>query len=320
MVFAHQNLDQLAAGLRASIMASTTIKFAGGVSCQGRAGASPRTCGASRSSCRSRRKRAKHTEFACWVKNLTPQAIGVTVPLGYVDSQPTLSEDDFQFLIERNRERYCAPIEPVTLPPPSLPPVAPAPVTPADVPLRRRAKPADAPLPPLGRGGRQHQYLQHLLKQMAEERGYRAVIEEPILEGAGRVDVSLSKGDTRIACEISVNTKGDQELGNIEKCIAAGYAQVILVAPEQRHLNTMRKFIGGHLEAEETEKVQYLLPDEFMAYLDGVRATGEATEEMVRGYKVKVAHRVVSEADAEARRKAISLVLARSLGRLKSDR
>ena len=356
MVLAHQNLDQLSTGLRASIMASTSIKFAGGVSAKdARTFAADMRC--EPEFVQERRKRPKHTEFACWVKNLTPQAIGVTVPLGYVEDQPTITKDDYQILIEGNRDRYCAPIEFTKFGPPSSfapdvvvdrvtaltpptsdiganettaveidapPPPAsePSPILlsrPVDPSKPKTQKPSDIPPPPLGRGGRQHQYLQHLLKQAAEERGYRAVIEEPILEGTGRVDVSLSRRHVRIACEISVNTKGDQELGNIEKCIAAGYGQVILVAQDQRHLSTMRKFILGHLEGDEAEKVQFMLPDEFMTYLDGVTAGSEANEEMIHGYKVKVTHRMVSEKDAEARRKAITQVLARSLGRLKES-
>src|SRR3546814_13562556 len=70
-----------------------------------------------------------------------------------------------------------------------------------------------------------------LLKQVAQERGYHTTIEEPILDGAGRVDVSLSKGDMRTGCEISVTSARDQELGNVEKCLAAGYDKVILVSP-----------------------------------------------------------------------------------------
>ena len=77
-------------------------------------------------------------------------------------------------------------------------------------------------IPQSGRGGRQHKYLQQLIKQLAEERGFRATIEETILDGAGRVDVSLVCDEIRVACQVSVTTTKDWELGGIEKCFAAG--------------------------------------------------------------------------------------------------
>jgi hypothetical protein len=43
------------------------------------------------------------------------------------------------------------------------------------------------------------------------------------------VDVSLSREGVRIACEISVTTKSDHELRNVEKYLAAGYRDILLV-------------------------------------------------------------------------------------------
>ncbi len=73
-------------------------------------------------------------------------------------------------------------------------------------PQLSRAEEPQIPEPTLGRGGREHKYLQHLVKRLAEDRGYRATIEQPILGGVGSVDVSLERGEQRIACEISITT------------------------------------------------------------------------------------------------------------------
>src|SRR3546814_4791107 len=89
MVLAHQNLDQLSTGLRASVMASTSTKFAGGVNAKD-ASAFAQEMRCEPAFVHGMRKRRGHTEFACWVRNLTPQAVGVSVPLGYVDVLPTL--------------------------------------------------------------------------------------------------------------------------------------------------------------------------------------------------------------------------------------
>lgn len=47
----------------------------------------------------------------------------------------------------------------------------------------------------------QHRYLQALIKRIAEEKGFRAKIEQPILNGKGRVDVELEINGKIIACE-----------------------------------------------------------------------------------------------------------------------
>jgi len=70
--------------------------------------------------------------------------------------------------------------------------------------------PAPEPRRP-GKGGAEHTYLQELVKRWAEERGFRAMIEEQIPCGREIIDVALYRGETRIACEISVTTPLDYE-------------------------------------------------------------------------------------------------------------
>ena len=356
MILAHQNLDQLSSGLRASVMASTSTKLIGGVSAKD-AGAFAGEMRSDPDFIGGMRKRKDHTDFACFVKNETPQAICTSIPLGFVENMPTLADANQQTLLDRNRARYCAHFEDIAIPvtavsPPSksgpraqapkpvkderatvpplprpvreAPPISslplgptPQPPAPAARPLTKsKTLPGDSP--PLGRGGRQHQYLQQLLKGLAEERGFRAVIEEEILNGAGRADVSLTRDQLRIAFEISVTTRNDQELQNMEKCLAAGYAQVALIATDRKHLSSMERFINASLNASERERVRYLLPDAIAAYLDEFGIGALPAPEVVRGYKVKVTRRGLTEAETLARRQAIAGVLARSLRTLRS--
>jgi hypothetical protein len=163
---------------------------------------------------------------------------------------------------------------------------------------------------PLGRGGKQHQYLQHFIKGLAENHGWRAVIEEPILEGTGRIDVLLSRSGRRIACEISVTTSRDHELGNVEKCIAAGHTEIVLLSGSDRQRQMLQRYITAALEEAERDKVKYLLPDEMVEYL---QSQEPPTEQTVRGYRVKVSRKAVDVEEAEARRKTIAAVIARSL-------
>jgi hypothetical protein len=334
LVFAHQNLDQLGAGLRSSVLASTTIKFAGGVSAKDASILDDEfRCDAD--FLLGQKKSKTTTEFACYVKNFTGRALSVSIPLGYVERQPQIARDDYDDLIERNRELYSEPpMVPEDAPFPEAPgrklkdePKRPEPKAkpepveqreevsrpPRPEPQPRAERPRPPPEPPQpGRGGRQHKYVQHLVKQLAEERGFRATIEETILDGAGRVDVSLVRDGTRIACQVSVTTTKDWELGGIEKCLAAGYREVVLVGNSDRHIKAFAKFIEENLDPKDQGRVRYVTTETLIDYLNEF-GKPEPTEEVVRGYKVRTKQQSVDSADATSRRKAISEVIARSL-------
>lgn len=354
LIFAHQNLDQLGVGLRSSVLASTTIKFAGGLSAKD-AGVLASEFRCDPEFLLLQRKERGHSEFACYVKNYTGKALSVSVPLGFIESLPMLTASEEKILLENNRARYGAPpILPSAIPPPKPRPVpvtsafdkakreeVAAPTTPAKAPVTLQRPPsivehehvtiAVAPEPTTdmkakrtkipkevaepGRGGRQHKYLQHLIKQLAEERGFRASIEESILSGAGSVDVSLMRGERRIAVEISVTTNRDQELGNVEKCLAAGYAEIVLVGSNERHVKSLGIFIEENLEEGERGKVSYVVPEALIEYLDSLGAPPQPIEQTVRGYKVRTVQQIVDPKDAGARRQAIAGVIARSLTR-----
>mgnify|MGYP001610422817 FL=1 len=356
LVFAHQNLDQLGAGLRSSVLASTTIKFAGGVSAKD-ANALDSELRCTADFLMAQKKERDFSEFACHVRNFTGKALSVRIPLGYVESLPMMDAAEQAVLFEENRTLYSAPPvipesapfgptarpaserpapEPrrATTPPkpaevvadskPELTPESPG-VTvpepesaPTQPEVKRKPPPARKEAAQPGRGGRQHKYLQHLIKQLAEERGFRASIEETILDGAGRVDVSLVRGKSRIACEISVTTNQDQEMGNVEKCLAAGYTEVVLVGSTERHLKALAKFVEENLDESEQGKVRYIVPEGLTEYLDSLGEAPPPTEQTVRGYKVRTVQQVIDPKEAGARRQAIAEVIARSLSRTKN--
>lgn len=339
LVFSHQNLDQLSPALRASILASTSIKFAGGLSSK-----DAHTLGtefrASADMLLGQKKREKHTEFACYVKNYTEHALSVSIPLGHVEGEPALDDEEHFLLLSQNWQRYgVEPTVPeIEVPAPAprkvavAPPVeVPSATAPQETPPPSPPDKADAEPPPAprrtaevprylpkeqGGGGKQHKYLAQLVKGLAEERGFRASIEEPILDGEGRVDVHLAQGARKIAVEISVTTGRDWELQNVEKCLSAGYEEVLVVSTNARHLKSLARFIPANLEEEDRDKVQYLSPEDFVEYLDaGSTGVPASTEEVVRGYKVKVTHQELSPEDSAERRKAVAEVIARSLAK-----
>ena len=76
----------------------------------------------------------------------------------------------------------------------------------AEIPKPHRTAASVKPQPPrdLGRGGAQHQAIQKRIKEAAEELGFRSVIEKPVLDGQGSVDLWLERAGLSIACEISI--------------------------------------------------------------------------------------------------------------------
>ena len=169
----------------------------------------------------------------------------------------------------------------------------------------------------MGVGGKEHKYLQSFIKQVAEDRGYRAVIEHEISDGTGRVDVTLKSESVWLACEISITTTGEQELRNVEKCLGAGFNEVIVVSSKPKHLRRIERYVRKHLEAGYEEGVLFLLPEDLIAHLDEIAAQAQTREETVRGYKVTTTHTKVDPSEAEARRKAMVKVIAGSLKKMK---
>lgn len=179
---------------------------------------------------------------------------------------------------------------------------------------------AEAPPPPVpiesrrpGRGGPEHTYLQELIKRWAEEKGFRAVIEEQIAGGRESVDIALYRGDLRIACEITVTTPLEYEVGNVEKCLAAGFGTVAVISLKKARLAKLDKLLRESLPPDRYEKVQLFTPEELLSWLAGQPV--EERQGTVRGYKVKVRYRKPED----DRHKRVAEILARSANELKKD-
>ena len=123
-----------------------------------------------------------------------------------------------------------------------------------------------------GRGGEHHKYLQQLIKRWAEGRGYNVAIEKLILDGLGSVDVALAKGSRSIACEISVTTSPEHEIGNVQKCLAAGFEEVILISSEKKLLTAARHALVSVLSTAQYRQVKFLTPEEVFAFIEGLEA------------------------------------------------
>ncbi|MFH1679693.1 MAG: type IV secretion system DNA-binding domain-containing protein [Candidatus Eisenbacteria bacterium] len=172
---------------------------------------------------------------------------------------------------------------------------------------------------PIGRGGKQHRYLQGLIKRWGEAHGWSATVEEGILDGLGSVDVALRKESIALACEIAVTTDTEHELGNLQKCLAGGFDPVVAVSAERKTLRRIQKRVEESLEPAEAEKIAFCTPEELFAILDDLDAQAASSEGTVRGYKVKVRFRSLPEKERSERRGAIAKVVAQALTRLRKD-
>lgn len=348
---AHQTLDQLSPRLRAALHANTSTKCVGGVSARD-ARALADELHTSSDFIESMKRRHGKTEFAAWIKHQTPHAIRLSVPLGFLEQQPILSEEAFGALLDANRAQYCGTRADVVgfAPVPAQETVAPPAPTaaslhkevlddvPAAVPEPDRPVPIssipEAPIPAptpvevrpvlrdkrlareTGKGGSQHRYVQHLIKGLAEERGFRAVVEEPV-EG-GQVDVGLHREGLSIACEISVTSTADYETRNLAKCLRGDFARVFAIADSGKRLKAIEAKARERLSEEDLARIDFLTPEEVATALDILAAPVEETT-LVRGYRVKVTQTVVGVAEARDRRATVARIIAQSMRNMPKD-
>ena len=164
------------------------------------------------------------------------------------------------------------------------------------------------PQPQQGRGGELHKYVQHLIKRLAEERGFRAVIEGTA--GEGQADVVLHRESLIVGCEISVTTDATHELGNIRKCLAAGFNRVLFISSEKRQRDKIAAMLRVDIPSA---PIDVIGPEDIVTALDAFGSAPRISESVVRGYKVKVTRQELSPEDEASRRSAIAGVIARGM-------
>lgn len=332
LTMAHQTLDQLSPRLRSAFLSNTSLKCVGGVSSKD-ARALSGELHTSSDFIEGMRKRRDRTEFAVWLKGRTPSALTLDVPLGFLERQSTLSEDAFDDLLERNREQYCGTLAdvlsfelpaaptpkegddratPDTGAPKQSPPSAPAAPEPVVAPRPAPAAPVEDR--ELGKGGPKHRYLQSLIKELAEDQGFRATIEAPIGGRPGQVDVLVERADIRVAFEVSVSTPVEQERGNLRKCLDAGFDRVALVLAKSRTTHGRYKLavLEGLSEADRS-RVSVLAPEDVPDFVASLAPAPAPSESVVKGYRVRVSHSVTSPDDAAERRDRLARLVAKSL-------
>ncbi len=102
MVLAHQYLGQLEPRLQEAVAANTSIKFAGGVSAKDARSLAPMLYTDPQLI-----ERQPKGSFAAYIRGVTPSALPLQFPLGYLEAKRKMSKPERERLQTRMRERYA---------------------------------------------------------------------------------------------------------------------------------------------------------------------------------------------------------------------
>ena len=120
----------------------------------------------------------------------------------------------------------------------------------------------------LGRGKSQHQAIQKRLQAEAQKLGFLSEVEKQLAKGSNKAaDVVLRRDDVAIAVEIGVESTVSHEFENIQKCLAAGFERIAVIATSPKRLEDIAAAVQGGLGSEVAGKIGYYSPDDFIAEL-----------------------------------------------------
>jgi len=207
------------------------------------------------------------------------------------------------------------PVEPIIPVVPDIP--KPQPVQKEKIPVEQ----PQAPKSPVGDGNttleafakrkemQQHRSLQHAIKQLGEAKGYVATIEAPIHNGTGKVDVLLSKGDKRIACEVSVSTDATWESHNIKKCLEANYDEVWCIVSNANTKASLEGYMKT-LEQTQIQKITIVERVHMQSLFERLKAEeAKPQEQVIKGYRVKVEFGDSSSDDMKEKQQSLQNIL-----------
>jgi hypothetical protein len=161
------------------------------------------------------------------------------------------------------------------------------------------------------------------LKGVAEGLGFIASIEKQIQPGAESVDLLLERPPLNIACEISVTSTVDQEVGNVRKCLRADFSRVVVIALDGEKLRKIEAAVRNSIGPEAADKVSFHTPDSLIEALQKLAleplpsAAGPVKR---RGYTVKKTFVTLSPEEAKAREQAAAELLFDPTKRRPRDR
>lgn len=157
---------------------------------------------------------------------------------------------------------------------------------------------APRPIQDKGIGGHQHNIIRERIETVARELGFYAAREKLTKDG-GKIDLALARPGQTIACEISLMTTVDHEVGNVKKCLEAAFEHVAVICTDNGRLEKIAKAVSGCLPSSQAAQVGYYLPDQFIAHIRSLKApeahlNASPNEETVSLGKYKVRRHVPS--------------------------
>jgi hypothetical protein len=184
---------------------------------------------------------------------------------------------------------------------PTVPPEAPA-----------IENPLPEPRPGLpGKGGPRHLALQNQIKQIAEAKGFRAIIEFPVGSTGESIDVLLARDGRRIACEISVTTSPEDELRNARKCLRQEFYATFIIAEDPVSTVRLQSALAAGLNPDGMSKTRVFTPDQFSTQLDDLLQNFPTDgEKRIGGFKIKRTYAALSPAERAAKLDAFFDLLA----------
>jgi Type IV secretion-system coupling protein DNA-binding domain len=256
-----------------------------------------------------------------------------------------MARADVEAFLEKSRAVTPAPMEaaavappfPKASPPQEAPPtIAPEPlpkIVEAPTPTVSEKKISESPpiVPPkaiapsepeppkdLGKGGGQHKAIQQRFKKVAEDLGFRSIVEHPIAGSKEGIDLFLKRGPQEIACEISISTTIDHEVLNASKCLKAGIATVAMICLDDARLQKIAAAVSGSLGPDVSARVAYFRPDPFIEYLKSLPVPPPQTSEKTyAGYKVKHSLPKLSQEEQQTKEDLAHKLLSEALKKKK---
>ncbi len=111
-----------------------------------------------------------------------------------------------------------------------------------------------------------HRYLQHQVKAVMTDRGYKAVLEKNVK--GKNIDVVLEKGKEKVAVEIAVTDK--HEVVNVRKDIfQAKISRIIVICKDRKVASAVEKKLASAFDHEVLSKVTCCLLADLIEGVDG---------------------------------------------------
>ncbi len=97
-------------------------------------------------------------------------------------------------------------------------------------------------------------------------------------DGTGRVDLVLERGPLVVAVEISATTPAEHEVGNLLKCLRAGFARIVHVCDAATRRLRIGELLAAQTTPEERDRVRCLTLRQALDHLRQLAQEAQAAE------------------------------------------